>query len=156
DGVAQAGHEREVALGRIRAPHRLENPRRARLCRNVRVLTDGRAFAHGGDDGLAKVLRGWAGEADPIDPVDRIARAQEPAELRADAGSEVGPRRFDVLAGQRALAAAVAGEPLDLGEDVSRAPALFAPADSRDDAVRAVRVAAHRNLHPRLDGPLAT
>ena len=45
-------------------------------------------------------------------------------------------------------------EPLHLGDDLARTAALLAAAHGRDDAVRALRVAAHRHLHPRLEGAL--
>ena len=48
-----------------------------------------------------------------------------------------------------------AREARHLGEDVARAAAHLASADLRDDAVGADRVAAHRHLHPGLDGTLA-
>src|SRR5207237_6085038 len=54
----------------------------------------------------------------------------------------------------RDLADALAREEYDLGDDLARPPALLAAADGRDDAVGAARVAAHRDLHPRLVGPL--
>ena len=42
-----------------------------------------------------------------------------------------------------------------LGDDLAGPAALLAAAHGRDDAVRALRVAAHRDLHPRLERPLA-
>ena len=47
------------------------------------------------------------------------------------------------------------GEPRHLGEDLAGPAALLAAAHGRDDAVGADRVAAHRDLHPRLERPLA-
>ena len=44
---------------------------------------------------------------------------------------------------------------VDLGDDLARPAALLAAAHGRDDAVRALGVAAHRDLHPRLESPLA-
>ena len=76
--------ERQVALARVRAAHRLEDPRRAGLQRQVDVLADGVALGHRGDHRLAEVLRVRAREADPLDPVDRVAGAQQLAELGAD------------------------------------------------------------------------
>ena len=46
------------------------------------------------------------------------------------------------------------GEPLHLGDDLARPPALLAAAHRRHDAVGALRVAAHRHLNPRLDRAL--
>ena len=96
-----------------------------------------------------------AREADPLDAVDRVARAQQLAELGVDVGREVAAPGVDVLAEQRDLADAVGGERVDLGDDLPRPPALLAAADGGDDAVRARRVAAHRDLHPGLEAPLA-
>src|SRR4029453_11528620 len=63
--------------------------------------------------------------------------------------------RVDVLAQQRDLANALGGETRDLGHDVTGAAAHLAPANRWDDAVRALRVAPHRDLHPRLEAALA-
>ncbi len=43
----------------------------------MRVLADRRALGHGGDHLAAEVLRMRAREADPLDPFDRVAGAQE-------------------------------------------------------------------------------
>ena len=45
------------------------------------VLADGVAFGHRGDHRVAEVLRVRAREADALDPVDGVARAQQLAEL---------------------------------------------------------------------------
>ena len=153
--LAQARGQLEVALPRVRAAHRLEDPRRARLQRQVDVLADGIALGHRGDDGLAEVFRVRAREADPLDPVDRIAGAQELAELGPDVGREVAAPGVDVLAEQRDLPHPGRRQLRDLGDDVARSTALLPPPDRRHDAVRARRVAAHRHLHPRVRGPLA-
>ena len=86
--------------------------------------------------------------------VDGVASAQQLTELGADRGCEVAAPRVDVLTEQRDLADAARGEAGDLRDDVARAPALLAPSHRRDDAVGALRVAAHRHLHPRLEPPL--
>ena len=119
------------------------------------LLADGAALRHRRDHGLAEVLRVRAREADPFDPVDRIAGAEELAELGCDLGAQVTSPRIDVLAEQRDLLDAVGREPRDLRDDLTGPPALLAPADSRDDAVRALGVAAHRDLHPGAERALA-
>ena len=48
------------------------------------VLADGVALGDRGDHRLAEVLRVRAREADALDPVDGVARAQQLAELGAD------------------------------------------------------------------------
>ena len=90
--------ELEVALARVRAAHRLQDARRARLQRQVRVLADGGALGHRLDHRAAEVLRVRAREADALDAVDRVARAQQLAELGVDVGQQVAPPRVDVLA----------------------------------------------------------
>ena len=135
-------------------PHRLQQARRAGLQRQVHVLAHRRALGHRGDHRLAEVLRVRAREADALDSLDRVAGAQQLAELGAQVGREIASPRVDVLAEQRHLAHAAVGEPLHLGENLARAAALLAAAHRRDDAVRAFRVAAHRDLHPRLERPL--
>ena len=99
----------------------------------------------------AEVLRVRAREADALDSVDGVDRAQKLGEVGADVAA-VG---IDVLAEQRHFLDPLAGEARHLGEHISWAPADLAPAHRRDDAVRADGVAAHRDLHPRLHGPLA-
>ena len=143
--------EPQVALARVRPPHRLEDPARARLERQVRVLAHCGALGHRGDDVAAEVLRVRAREADPLDPGDCVDRAQELREARA----HVAAVRVDVLAEQRHFADALRGEALDFGEDLAGTAGGLAAAHGRDDAVGADRVAAHRDLHPRLEAPLA-
>ena len=91
DRAAQLLRERDVALARIRAAHRLEHARRARLQRQVDVLADGIALGHRSNHGLAKVLRVRAREADACDSVDGIARAEQLTELGPDVRREVAP-----------------------------------------------------------------
>src|SRR4051794_32688731 len=92
-----------------------------------------------------------AREPDALDPVDAVDRAQELREARLQVASV----RVDILAEQRHLLDSFCGELRDLGQDVARPAADLAAADGRDDAVRAHRVAAHRDLHPRLEAALA-
>ena len=113
------------------------------------------AFDHGGDDGVAEVLRVRAREADPVDPVHRVAGAQELAELGLELGTQVAPPGVHVLPEQRHLSHTVGREAGDLGDDLARPAALLPAANGRDDAVRALRVAAHRDLHPGTERALA-
>src|SRR4029453_17344945 len=64
DPGAEVVHEAQVALAAVRASHRLEDARRARLEREVRVLADGAALGHRRDHLAAEVLRMRAREAD--------------------------------------------------------------------------------------------
>ncbi len=146
--------QREVALLRVRAAHRLEDARRAGLQRQVHLLTDGVAFGHRRDHRLTEVFRVRAREADALDPVDRVAGAQQLTELGRDLGQQVASPRVDVLSQQRHLLDALRRELRDLGDDLAGTPALLAAADGGDDAVRARRVAAHRHLHPTLEAAL--
>ena len=72
------------------------------------VLADGVALGDRRDHRLAEVLRMRAREADPLDPVDRVAGAEQLAELGVELGREVAAPRVDVLAEQRELADALA------------------------------------------------
>ena len=153
--VAQLGDEPQIALAVVGAPHGLQDPARAGLERQVDVLAHGVAFDHGGDDGVAEVLRVRAREADPVDPVDRVAGAQELAELGLELGTQVASPGVHVLPEQRHLPHTVGREPGDLGDDLARPTALLPAANGRDDAVRALRVAAHRDLHPGTERALA-
>ena len=59
----------------------------------MRVLTDRRALGHGRDHLAAEVLWMRAREADPLDPVDRVAGAQQLAEPGLHVGQRGrGPR----------------------------------------------------------------
>src|SRR5436190_8506204 len=151
DAGPEVVHETQVALAAVRAPHRLQDARRARLERKMRVLADGLALGHRGDHVPPEVLRVRAREADALDSVDRVDRAQELGE----AAPEVAAVRVDVLPEERDLANAFAGQARDLGEDLSGAAADLAAAHRRHDAVRAHRVAAHRDLYPGLEPALA-
>ena len=74
----------------------------------MRVLADGLALGHRLDHRAAEVLGMRAREADALDPVDRVARAQQLAELGVDLRREVAAPRVDVLAEQRHLSHAFA------------------------------------------------
>ena len=74
----------------------------------MRVLADGVALGHRGDDGRPEVLRVRAREADAVDAVDGVHGAQQLAELGANVGQQVSSPRVDVLAQQRHLAYALA------------------------------------------------
>src|SRR5205823_6698915 len=80
---------------------------------------------------------------------------QELAELRTELRCEISAPGVHVLAQQRELAHAVAREPRHLGDHLARTAAHLATTHGRNDAVRALRVAAHGNLHPRLKHALA-
>ena len=81
--------------------------------------------------------------------------AQQLGEADTGVRAEVAPVRVDVLAEERDLPDALARRALDLRDDLARPPADLAAADGRDDAVRALRVAAHRDLNPCLETPFA-
>src|SRR5439155_17075205 len=119
-----------------------------------RLLANRGALGNRVDHRPAEILRMRTREADPLDPLDGVAGAQQLAELRAEPGSEIAPPRVDVLAQERDLAHAFASEARHLGDHVSGTPADLTAAHGRDDAVRALRVAAHRDLHPGLERAL--
>src|SRR3954447_1478586 len=95
-----------------------------------------------------------AREADPVEPTDLIERAQELAELRPEVGGEITAPRIDVLPEERHLADALLDQSRDFRDDVARSPALLAAADRGHDAIRALGVAAHRDLYPGLEAAL--
>ena len=82
------------------------------------------------------------------------ARSSSPNSV-VDLRAQVAAPGVDVLAEQRDLLDAVGREPRHLGDDLAGPAALLAPADGGDDAVRALGVAAHRDLHPGAEGALA-
>ena len=115
------------------------------------VLAEGAELRVGADHVLLHVLRVRARVADPIDPGIASTRVEQlregdPALLR-----QVAPVAVHVLPQQRDLADAVAGEALDLGDQLGRVAARLAAAHRRHDAVRADAVAALRDLHPGLE-----
>ena len=152
---AELVDELEIALAAVGSPHRLQDPGRARLERQVRVLADCSALGHGGDHFSPEVLRMGAREADALDPDNRVAGSEELAEPGLHVGPEVAAPRVDVLPEKRDLPYALVGEARHLGEDLPWSSAHLAPAHGGHDAVRADRVAAHRDLHPGLEAALA-
>src|SRR5919197_3596622 len=121
----------------------------------MHVLAHARTLGHRLDHGLAEVLWVRAREADALDAGDCVAGAEELAELGSQVGREIAAPRVHVLPEQRDLAHAVSYKRRDLGDDLAEPPALLSAPDRRDDAVRALRVAPHRDLHPGLNAPLA-
>src|SRR3954454_6877066 len=119
------------------------------------MLTDRVAFGHRFDHRASEILRVRARETDPVDSLDGVAGTEQLAEVGADLGQQVAPVRVDVLAEQGDLAHALARQLLDFGQDFTRPAALLAPPDGGDDAVGALRIAAHRNLYPGLEAALA-
>src|SRR5919204_27746 len=89
--------ETYVPLSAVRSAHRLQDPGRARLQWQVRVFADRSALGHGLDHRPAEVLWVRAGKTDSFDPLDRVAGAQELAEIGADLRQEVAAERVDVL-----------------------------------------------------------
>src|SRR3954469_8150631 len=140
----------EVAPAVVRPAHRLEDPRRARLQRQVDVLAERRQLGVRADDVLAHVLRVRARVADAVDAVDRVDQGQQLREGRLRALGQVAPVGVHVLPQERDLADAVGGQPLDLLDQLAGRAAHLAPARRRDDAVRAAAVAANRDLDPAL------
>ena len=156
DRLAECRDESEVARSIVGPAHRLEDARRPRLRRKMDVLADALTLGDRRDDGSAEVLGMRAREADAVDPGDGVARSEELAELGPDIREKVPSPRVDVLAEKRDLTDTAVGEVRDLRDDLTRAAALLAPSDGRDDAVGACRIAAHRDLHPGLEASLAS
>ena len=109
----------EVALGRVAPVHGGEHPVAPGLQRQVEVLAHRRGLGHRLDHVGAEVLRVRAGEAHPLDAVDRTDRPQEVGEERPHphllarpppGQGEVAPVGVHVLAEQRDLGDALAGQ----------------------------------------------
>ena len=140
----------QVPLGGIAAPHLRQRPVAPRLHREVEVLTHGVALRHRRDRLGPQVFRVGGGEANPIDTVDRVDRAQEIGELWTPLpGAQVAAVRVHVLAQQRDLGDAVAREFAHLVDDVAHPAADLRAPDRRNDAERATVVAADLNREPR-------
>ena len=116
------------------------------------VLAHRGALGHRGDHRLAEVLRVRAREADPLDPVDGVAGAQQLAELgaevrargRAPTSSRSG--RAASARARRRAASRVTSATISPGRRLTSRP--------RTDGTMQyaqLRVAAHRHLHPRLE-----
>ena len=106
-----------------------------------------------------------AREPHAADAIDGADRAQQVGEQRPQASGriarvasrelQVAPVAVDVLAEQRDLGDAVGGQRLDLGDDVVERTADLGTAHGRDDAERAVVVAADLDRDPRVVRRLA-
>ena len=144
----------EVALARICAAHPLEHGARARLQRQVDVLTQRGQLSVGPNDVLAHVLGMRACVADPVDPVDAVDHREQLCEGDATGAREIAAIRVDVLPEQRHLAHPVGGKPFDLLDQLARRTADLATARRGHNAVRADTVAADADLHPPLELPL--
>ena len=112
-----------------------------------------RRLGHRGDDVVGEVARVRAGEPDPLQPVDRAARAQQLAEREPVA--ERAAVGVDVLAEQGDLDDAGLHERADLGEHVAGPPVGLDAAQARDDAERAAVVAADTDRHPGAERRVA-
>ena len=115
------------------------------------VLAERLAFRVGQDHVLAHVLGVRARVADALDALDGVHPAQELGERQPILSAEVAPVGVHVLAKERDLADAVAGKPLDLGQQLRRRARLLATPSRRHDAVRADAVAPLRDLEPCLE-----
>ena len=146
----------EVALARVGAPHRLQDPRRAGLHRQVELLAHRVALGHGLDHVGAHVLGMRAREPDAVDAVDRVERSRRRvAKLVSTAGRRSRP--YELTFWPRSVSSrtpSAASRPASAHEVVGLA-AVLAPAHRRHDAVRAVAVASGRDLHPCLERAVA-
>ena len=149
--------EREVALARVGAAHRLEDPAssrtgaagaRARRPPRTRPSPRSRGSRKSFGCGLVKRIRSM--------PSTASHGAQQLAELGARSpGARSRPHELTFWPSSVTSRTPSAASRVDLGDDLARPAALLAAAHGRDDAVGARRVAAHRDLHPGLERPLA-
>ena len=144
-----------VALAVVGALHGLQDAAGARLQRQVDVLAEARQLRVRADHVLAHVLGVRAGVADPVDALDVVHHRQQLGERGLLPHGQVAPVGVHVLAEERDLAHAVVGLALDLLDQLACRPRHLAPARGGNDAVGADAVAAHRDLHPALEGALA-
>ena len=77
----------QVALAVVRAPHRLQDPARTRLQRQMDVLAHALKLRVRADHVLAHVLRVRARVADALDPLDRVDLSEQLRERRTLAGA---------------------------------------------------------------------
>ena len=114
------------------------------------MLADRLELGVGADHVLAHVGGVRARVADAVDPFDRVDRVQQLGEL-ARLRAQPEPVGVDVLAQQRDLADAFGGQHADLLHQLLERPRDLAAAGRRDDAERALHVAAGADLHPGVD-----
>ena len=141
----------EVALAVVGPPHRAQQPRGARLQRQVDVLAKRAQLGVRADHVLAHVLGMRARVADPLKPVDCVQRMQQPGEARW-CRAQVAPVGVDVLPEQRDLAHPVVDHRPRRLEQVGKRAADLPPARRGHDAVGARAVAADADLQPALEG----
>ena len=118
--LAQSGHALEVRGGGVRAPHRGEDSVRARLQRQVDVLTDARQLGNRPHEVVREVFRVRRHEADSRDAAARVEQAQQRREVDGvsrSVAAQVEAVGVHVLAKESDLADPVGGERPDLGED---------------------------------------
>ena len=84
-------------------------------------------------------------------PVDCVAGTQQLAESVRMSGRRSRPYEFTFWPSSVTSRTPSRRGPLDLGDDLAGPAALLLAAHRRHDAVRADRVAAHRDLHPGLE-----
>ena len=141
----------QEATAVVGAAHRLQDPRGARLQRQVHVRADGLERGVREDDVLLHVLRVRRGVADAPQAVERVELVQQRGERRALAAAHRAAVGVDVLAQQRDLDDAVVHHVAHLGDELVVRPVDLAAARGGHDAVRALHVAAGRDLHPALE-----
>ena len=121
----------------------------------MRVLADGVAFGHRGDHrrrksfgcGLVKRMRSMPSTASQ-------ARRSSPKSVFTS-GRRSRPHELTFWPSSVISRTPSGCQPRDFGEDLARPAAHLPTAHRGDDAVRADRVAAHRDLHPGLEAALA-
>ncbi len=82
------------------------------------------------------------------------ARRSSPNSV-SSSGRRSRPQEFTFCPSSVTSLHTVGCEPGDLGDDLTRPTALLPAANGRDDAVRALRVAAHRDLYPGTERAFA-
>ena len=137
-----------VALRGVAAPHGPQHAIAPRLQGQVQLLADLGRLGHGLDRLGPQVLGVRAGEAHAPDALDGTDGTEQIGEQRSSL-RDVATVGVHVLAEQRHLGHAAAGEELHLGHDVVERPADLRAAHGRDDAEGARVVTSGLNVHPR-------
>ena len=134
--------EAEIVGARVAAVHRREDAVRARLHRQMQIGHQRVEIAMGGDQVVVHVARMAGGVAQPVEAGDLGEAEEEPAEAPGAAVRALAVPGIDVLAEQRDLADALAGEARRLGDDRRDRPRDFGAARVGHDAEGAELVAA--------------
>ena len=148
DPLANAREEPVVGLARAGALHALEHGVRRMLQRQIDVVADLVALRHRRERVFVNRRRVQIEEADPLEAVDRVQFAQQASEGAALVAVDAVEGR--VLRDEQELFDAARGQRARFADDRVARPAPVLAAQRRDDAERALVVAALGDLDVRV------